>query len=291
MFGIIVNPVSGGGRNAQCAQEICAILERRGETCRVFETQAAGDGARQTQLAMEAGCSAIVCVGGDGTLSEVVSQMAGSGTTLYIVPCGTGNDFARVLGLGSDPVRAFTRQLDGEPASIDCGSVNGKPFLNVAGSGFDVEVLRKTEELRSVYPGSKAYYKAVLAVLGSYRALEAEVSIDGSEFVHKRVTIIEVANGRCIGGGMRVAPGADVRDGLFDVVTVDRVPRRLIPFLLPLFILGLHVHLPIARVVHAKEVALRCRGMVVNIDGRLEEMDEAAFAIMPGALEVMLPGK
>ena len=87
------------------------------------------------------------------------------------------------------------------------------------------------------------------------------------------------------------APGAQVQDGLFDVVMVDCVPRTLIPFLLPLFILGVHVHLPIARVVRAKDVVLRARGMVVNIDGRLEEMDEAHFEIRPSALHIMLPNK
>lgn len=291
MFGIIVNPVSGGGQNTQLAHEICGILAQRGEAYRLYETQTENDGGRQTRLALDAGCGAIVCIGGDGTLSEVVGEMAGSGKTLYIVPSGTGNDFARAIGLAKDPIEAFRSQLDGSRAAIDCGSINGKPFLNVSGSGFDVEVLRKTEELRSVYSGSKAYRKAVIAVLGSYRAMEAEVSIDGGAFTQERATIVEVANGRYIGGGMQVAPGADFRDGLFDVVLVKRVPRRLIPFLLPLFILGAHVRLPIARVVRAKEVILRSRDMVVNIDGRLEEMDEARYAIMPGALEVMLPAK
>jgi len=289
MFGVIVNPVSGGGKNAKVVQEVKRILEERGESCRVFETEHEDDGARQVRLAFESGCEAIVCIGGDGTLSEIVPEMANSGKTLYVVPNGTGNDFARSLGLPKDPVEALHAQLDGEPAKIDCGSINGSAFMNVSGSGFDVEVLRRTEELKKVYPGEKAYRKAVIAVLGSYQAFEAEVSIDGGVFKPLCCTIIEVANGRYIGGGMHVAPGAKLQDGLFDVVTVKRVPRQLIPFVLPLFILGVHIHLPIAHVVKAKEVVLRAKGMVVNIDGNLREMDEARFAIMPGALDMMLP--
>ena len=76
---------------------------------------------------------------------------------------------------------------------------------------------------------------------------------------------------------------------MFDVVTVDRVPRQIIPFILPLFKLGIHVYLPIAHVVKAKEIVLRAKGMVVNVDGNLHEMDEARYAIMPGALDMMLP--
>ena len=291
MFGVIVNPVSGGGKHVGLARRIESMLEERGETCRFFYTECENDGDRQARLAIDSGCDAVVCIGGDGTLSEVVREMAGSGRTLYVVPCGTGNDFVRALGLPLDPIEAFKRQLDGEDRQIDCGSVNGRAFMNVSGSGFDVEVLRKTEELKSIYPGAKAYRKAVLAVISSYQALDAELSIDGGEAVRTRGTIIEIANGRYFGGGMLVAPKSSFSDGLFDVVVVDRVPSMMIPFLLPLFILGIHIYLPIARVVRAKEVTLRCKGMVVNIDGRLEPMDEAHYRILPGALMVRLPAK
>ncbi|MGN0773697.1 MAG: diacylglycerol/lipid kinase family protein [Candidatus Ventricola sp.] len=291
MFAIIVNPVSGGGKNAQIAKRIGEILTQRAEAYRLFETENEGDGDRQVRLALESGCEAVVCIGGDGTLSEVVHEMAESDSVLYIVPSGTGNDFARVLGLPKDPIEAFLAQLDGRRTAIDCGSVNGRAFINVSGSGFDVEVLRKTEEFKRIYPGEQAYRKAVSAVLSSYKAFRTEMSIDGGEFRPYSGTIVEIANGQYIGGGMKVAPGAKLQDGLFDVVMVDCVPRMLIPFLLPLFILGAHVHLPIARVVRAKDVVLRSRGMVVNIDGRLEQMDEAHFEIRPSALDVMLPKK
>lgn len=291
MFAIIVNPVSGGGKNAQIAKRIEEILGQRGEAYRLFETESEGDGDRQVRLALESGCESVVCIGGDGTLSEIVHALMGSSSALYIVPSGTGNDFARVLGLPKDPVEAFRAQLDGRRTTIDCGSINGRAFINVSGSGFDVEVLRKTEEFKQIYLGERAYRKAVLAVLSSYKAFRTEMSVDGGEFKPYRGTIVEIANGRYIGGGMKVAPAAQLQDGLFDVVMVDCVPRMLIPFLLPLFILGVHVHLPIARVVKARDVVLRARGMVVNIDGRLEQMDEAHFEIRPSALDIMLPKK
>lgn len=288
MYGIVVNPVSGGGKNMEVARKIEGMLGERGESCRFFATENAGDGDRQTRLALESGCDAVVCIGGDGTLSEVVDAMANSGKLFYIVPCGTGNDFARAFGLPLDPIKAFQSQLDGQETVIDCGSLNGRAFINVSGSGFDVEVLRKTEELKAVYPGEQAYTKAVLAVLSSYKAFETEISLDGGAFKPVRCTIAEIANGRFFGGGMKVAPKASIQDGLFDVVLVDRVPRMMIPFLLPLFKLGLHVYLPIAHVYHAKEVVLRAKGMVVNIDGNLAEMDEAHYRMLPGALRVRL---
>ena len=291
MFGIIVNPVSGGGKHRNLAEVVGEIIKQRGESWRLFETQCVGDATNQTQQAIACGCDSLVCIGGDGTLSEVVQAAAGSGKTLYLVPCGTGNDFARVLKLPKDPKEAFIRQLDGEGTAIDCGSVNGRAFINVSGSGFDVEVLRKTEELKSVYPGGTAYRKAVMAVLSSYRAFETEISIDGEAFTHHQATIVEIANGKYFGGGMMFAPAASFRDGLFDVVMVKRVPRGLIPFLLPLFILGIHIYLPVASVVRAKSIVMRAKNMVVNIDGRLEEMDEVRYEMLQGALNVRLPKK
>ena len=291
MYGIIFNPTSGGGKSAELAGRIGKVIVDRGEVYHLFATEYAGDGAHQAQLALEAGCSAIVCIGGDGTLSEVVQAVAQTDVTLYIVPAGTGNDFSRMLKLPKDPVKAFVAQLDGEEHLIDCGSINGKAFLNVSGSGFDVEVLVKTEELKEIYPGGKAYSKAVLAVLSSYQAFEADISVEGKAFEHHRCTIIEVANGRYFGGGMSVAPHAIIEDGLFDIVVVDRVPSKAIPFLLPLFKLGIHVYLPIAKVIRAQDVVMRAQNMTVNIDGRLERMDEAHYQMLHKALKMKLPRK
>ena len=291
MYGIIFNPTSGGGKSAELAGRIGKVIVDRGEEYHLFATECVGDGAHQAQLALEAGCSAIVCIGGDGTLSEVVQAVAQTDVTLYIVPAGTGNDFSRMLKLPKDPVKAFVAQLDGEEHLIDCGSINGKAFLNVSGSGFDVEVLVKTEELKEIYPGGKAYSKAVLAVLSSYQAFEADISVEGKAFEHYRCTIIEVANGRYFGGGMSVAPHAIIEDGLFDIVVVDRVPSKAIPFLLPLFKLGIHVYLPIAKVIRAQDVVMRAQNMTVNIDGRLERMDEAHYQMLHKALKMKLPRK
>ena len=291
MFGLIYNPVSGGGVREELIRRIESAIADRGDCCRLFVTQAEGDGERQVRTALDAGCTDIAVVGGDGSLSDAVRALADSGATLYIVPCGTGNDFARALGLPKNPYEAFMAQLDGVPSQIDCGAVNGKPFINVAGTGFDVEVLRRTEELKDIYPGEQAYRRALLSILSKYEAMEMEASVDGAPFSRQRLTIVEAANGRFFGGGMKIAPDAKVDDALLDVVQVGQVPRSAIPFLLPLLIAGLHVRIPVVKVRRAKSVTIRRNGMVVNIDGRLEAMDEAHFEVLSGALRVMRPAK
>lgn len=287
MFAVIVNPVSGGGEALKLARRVMRRLEEERRESRLFETSGEGDAAKQVRAAVQAGCEAVVCIGGDGTLCEAADELCYQDVTLYVVPGGTGNDFARAFGLPKEPLAAFEKQLAGKPVQIDCGRVNGRGFLNVSGSGFDVDVLKKTEELKKVYSGEKAYHKAVVSVIGQYKAFEAELSIDGAPATHEACTIIEIANGQCIGGGMRVAPNAKLDDGVFDVVVVKKVPRLCIPFLLPLFMLGWHTKLGLARVMRAKKVSLRAKGMTLNIDGKLIDADRADYELLPGAIRMM----
>lgn len=291
MFALINNPVSGGGGHYALTDSLKDILEKRGEQVQVYVTRCEGDGETRAREAMAQGCDQIAIIGGDGSLSDASRALAGSEATLFIVPCGTGNDFATAFGLPTDPERAFVDQLAGEPARIDCGAVNGKPFINIAGTGFDVEVLRKTEELRKEYPGPQAYRKALVSVLRSYHPMEMEVALDDGDYKEKKLTIIEIANGQYIGGGMRVAPNAVMDDGLFDAVTISGVPRAAIPLLLPMFYTGSLLRLPVASVHRAKRVRVRREGMIVNIDGRLEAMDEAELTLLPRALRVMRPAE
>lgn len=287
MFAVIVNPVSGGGEALKLARRVMRRLEEERRESRLFETSGEGDAAKQVRAAVQAGCEAVVCIGGDGTLCEAADELCYQDVTLYVVPGGTGNDFARAFGLPKEPMAAFEKQLAGKPVQIDCGRVNGRGFLNVSGSGFDVDVLKKTEELKKVYSGEKAYHKAVVSVIGRYKAFKAELSIDGAPATHEACTIIEIANGQCIGGGMRVAPNAKLDDGVFDVVVVKKVPRLCIPFLLPLFMLGWHTKLGLARVMRAKKVSLRAKGMTLNIDGKLIDADHADYELLPGAIRMM----
>ena len=291
MFGIVYNPVSGDGKGKRLAESVRSILEARGETVRMYESLGVGQPAVLAEQAANEGCTSLVCLGGDGTLSEIVGAVVAHALILYIVPTGTGNDFARFLGLPKDPMEAFQAQLDGTLQLYDCGKINDKVFINISGSGFDVDVLVKTEEFKAIYPGEKAYTKALLAVIRNYQPFSYSLSLDGAPFEERKSTIIEVANGQYFGGGMRVAPGADAQDGFFDVIIVRNVPKVLMPILLPLFVFGLHVRVGIAKRIRAKQVKIRAKNMTVNIDGRLEKMDEAEFVILPGKLRLHLPSK
>ena len=138
-------------------------------------------------------------------------------------------------------------------------------------------------------PGETAYRRAVMQVIARYRPFAPRIEIDGTPVPDGRYAIAEVANGQFFGGGMKVAPDARIDDGFFDVVLVRAVPRMCIPMLLPLFILGIHTRIPLAKAIRARSVFIRSPGMTVNIDGQLERMDEARYEMIPGGLNMRLP--
>ncbi len=289
MIGIVVNPVSGGGQGRALVQKAEALFQAAGMETAVFESSESGGFGRTVRLALSNGCDGIACIGGDGSLSEAMPSLVDSKATLYLVPSGTGNDFARALGLPRDPMAALEAQLSGTPCDVDCGLVNGRAFANVSGSGFDVDVLRRTEELKERYPGAMAYRRAVADVIGHFKPFTPHIVLDGEPLPAGKYSIVEVANGKYFGGGMKVAPDAQWNDGCFDVVLVRAVPRLLIPLLLPLFITGLHVRVHLARVYRARRVSISSRGMTLNIDGQLEAMDQADYEIVPAGLRMRLP--
>lgn len=291
MFVVIVNPTAGGGETVSICRRVCALLEERRIAYRIEETCADGHATQLAREAVKSGCSAIVGVGGDGTLSEIASGLTARAVPLYFVPCGTGNDFARMLHLPSDPVAAMAAQLDGEDCRLDMGMVNGHGFLNVAGTGFDVEVLKEVTGYKHLGKGLLPYVMGLIAALRKFRSFKAELTLDTGEVLTEAFTIISFGNGRYFGGGMKVAPYADLQDGLMDVMIIRSMPVYVVPFLLPLFIGGWHAKLKfICRRYRCRKATLVCPGMTFNLDGELTNMDTAEIQILPGHLPARLPG-
>lgn len=285
---IIANTIAGRNAGENILQDVKELLESRGIPYQAGVTEGKGHAAVLADRALSEGFSGILCIGGDGTVFEIVNGLAGRPARLYFVPCGTGNDFVRMLGLPGDPVRALEAQLDGKPGLIDVGQAGDYYFLNVSGGGFDTEVLRQAEHFKRFGKGIIPYFMGILAALKSFRSLDAELEIQGRTF-RRRLTIFAVGNGRYYGGGMKAVPRAEINDGFFDVILADKVGRLRILRLLGSFISGKHTGLPEVREIRCRELTVRCPGMTVNLDGELVKMDRVHYKLLPGALEVCLP--
>ena len=288
MYVVLVNPVSGNGNSLKQLPAIEAFLSDRGIEYRVEKTAGHGDGTRIAARLKIESPEAIVVVGGDGTLFDVVNGLKESDVPVLFAPYGTGNDFVKSIPLPKDPLEALRVQLEAPLKRIDLCKMNDMYFLNVGGTGFDVEVLRNADKYKEKYTGLQVYFHGLLDALKQYKPLTAKVTIDG-ETQERSFAILSVGNGRYFGGGMKAVPDAVVDDGLLDAVIVKPVKKFMILPLIALFIKGKHVRMGLGRLHRCRRITIESAGMTVNMDGELYPYDVADFEILPGKLTVRLP--
>lgn len=285
MYDIIVNPVAGKGACGKYLPGVKALLDEKGLSYEVHVSSAPRDPAVIAAVAASKGSEGVVCMGGDGTLSEAAMGLSGSSTPLLIVPCGTGNDYIKTLALPKDPISALRYQLGRPARRFDMCTMNDGSFINVAGTGLDVDVLLCTEKYKQRYSGLSAYLRGVFDALRSYRPVTAQIAVDGGAYETVRFSVLSLGIGRYIGGGIKAVPNADPADGLLDLVIVKPV-RKI--FALPcvfLFVLGLHVKLGLTVTSRrVTSVDIKRAGMTVQTDGELVQCPEAHFAVRKGAL-------
>lgn len=220
---VIINPVAGGSRSSLPPAKRVALVERGlarlGLTGRIELTRAAGHGSDIAREAVASGCPLVVAWGGDGTINEVASQLLGSKTALGIVRAGSGNGLARELRIPVDPERALDVALAGGDRVIDAGEIEGRPFLNVAGIGFDAEMAVSFNQLGGERRGRFRYALLVARAFASYRACRYSLRLDGRD-LEVDALLVAIANLTQYGSNAVIAPEARPDDGLLDVVVI-----------------------------------------------------------------------
>ena len=213
----IVNPAAGKGAGARIALRLGAELAAAGLSAEVVTTPAPGEAARLASAAVEDGYERVIAVGGDGTANEVANGLVGSDVALALYPIGSGNDFARALGYPRSRKKLLPFLAEARPRRIDVGDVNGRVFLNAAGVGIDGHVAERIIASARVVGPTLGYFVGALVSIATYRPREMRVSIDG-ELRRGKHLVVVAANGTYFGGGMHVAPDAQLDDGLLDIV-------------------------------------------------------------------------
>lgn len=285
---ILVNPHSAGGKTLKLLPRVEQVLDERRVTFRVQRTKGLEHGTEQALLAVEAGELPVV-MSGDGLLGSVGGAMAGSETPLGIIPGGRGNDLARVLGIPTEPEAAVAVILGGETRRIDVGEANGKRFLGIASTGFDSIANRLANETRFLRGNLVYAYAGVRTLLG-WKPARFTIRVDDER---TRLTgySISVANSSCYGGGMYIAPNAELDDGLFDVVSIGDVSKRQFLGNLPKVFKGTHVEKDEVRVFRARHLELSAsRPFEVYADGEHLTDLPATLRVLPRALNVLVPG-
>ena len=297
MIAVIYNPAAGRGRISRA--ELHAKIKQcaGGVDFEIAQTKSASDARELAQIAIGNGATTVAAAGGDGTLGEVLNAVYGTRARLGVLPMGTGNDFARTLGLDNleSAIRAL---LSGHTRTIDVGrATNGEQsrlFLNIAGCGFDSLVARRINAGRTHlvwrhFKGVTVYLAAAAIELRHLRAARLRMKLDG-EILDHRALLCAIANAKSYGGGMQVAPDAQLDDGLFDVCLIKNASRWEFARAFPSVFRGEHVHHPRVEMHRARKVELWCdRAWPVLVDGELVGTPPMTFEIVPRAVEVVAP--
>jgi len=284
---VLVNPSSAGGKALKLLPRVEQALDAARVEFRVQRTKGLEHGVEQALGAVEAGEVPVV-MSGDGLLGAIGGAMAGSETPLGIVPGGRGNDLARVLGIPGEPEAAVDVLLAGHTRRIDVGEANGKRFLGIVSVGFDSvanELANETKLLR----GSLVYAYAAIRTLLRWKAARFTVRVD-DERIRLSGYSVSVANSSCFGGGMYVAPNAELDDGEFDVVSVGDVSKLQFVSNLPKVFKGTHVEKDEVRVFRTPHLELSASSpFPVYADGEHLTELPAALRVLPHALSVLVP--
>lgn len=287
--GIIVNPKAGKGTARRAAREVARVLREGGWSVEVLETAAAGETpALAHSLSTEH--DLVLACGGDGTLSEVVNGLLETGTPAGLIPSGTGNDFARAIGLSLQPEQAARQLLTGAPVAVDLLEVGetGLVAINIIGAGFDAAVARRMNA-QTRGAGWLAYLSAVLLELTHYRPTELRLWVDGQEW-QGRTLLVAVANAQSYGAGMWIAPQASITDGLLDVVLVREMSRLHFLRSLPLVFRGAHLSHSHVQVWRGREVRIETAPPApVLVDGDLQAQTPLTVRILPRRARLWLP--
>jgi YegS/Rv2252/BmrU family lipid kinase len=220
----IVNPISGAGANRDLATARAALLRERFRAAdvdgEVHVTERRHHAAELARTAIDRGVHTVIAWGGDGTINEVGSVLAGTNAALGIVPAGSGNGFARALRLPRTPAAAIDGALRGVERLIDVGELNGLSFVNIAGIGLDARIAERFNACEQGRRGMGPYFRIGLHEAFRYQPQPLEIALDG-ERVDSCALLIAFANGGEYGNGACIAPQARLDDGRLEAVVVD----------------------------------------------------------------------
>ncbi|MFB7053631.1 diacylglycerol kinase [Streptomyces vinaceus] len=294
---LFVNPTAGRGRGAHAAQPAASALRAAGFSVRTVLGADAGDALARLRTAVREGTGAVIAVGGDGMVSLALQALAGTLVPLGVVAVGTGNDFARAMGLPvREPARAGRLAAgalkEGRVREIDLGRLARAPgraqtwYGTVLCSGFDSRVNDRGNRMR-LPAGRFKYDLAILAELASFRPFPYRITLDDGPAIETEATLVAVGNSSSYGGGMRICADAVPDDGLFDVVVVGDCSRATLLKVFPQVYKGTHLNHPKVTVHRAAKVTLEAAGITAYADGEPLGPLPVTAECVPGALRLL----
>ena len=285
---LLTNPTAGKGKGARTAAMALPRLLEAGYDVRSLAGRSPEDAMELARQCVADGIEALVVCGGDGMVHLGVQAVAGTETPLGIIPAGTGNDVARYLDLPrSDPALAADVVARGKERVIDLARVGSVHFVTVLAAGFDAIVNERANAM--AWPkGQMRYNLATLAELRVLAPIPYVLELDGVE-ERLEATLVAVGNGPSFGGGLRITEGAELDDGMLDVVVIRPLSKLGLLRTYPKLFKGTHVHAPQYQHHRVRRVTVAAPGIVAYADGERIGALPLTIEVVPGALRVLVP--
>lgn len=290
---LIANPASGTAQGSDALGEVQQQLRSAGHDVHVRETAARGDAERFAHDSAASGVDIVVAVGGDGTLNEVVNGVASAPDGLErcaigLIPAGTGNDFARTLGMAESDV-ALAALAAGHERRVDLVSLGDRVFLNASAGGFTAETSANVSSGMKQAVGTLAYLIGGARAVLEYEPVGVRVEWEGWT-LEADLQLFAICNGAYIGGGHQLAPTARPDDGLMEVCLVRATSTLDFLALLPRLSSGHHVDDDDVAYFRTRAVTLSfSRTIKINTDGEVLEAARCEYVMRPGAVRLIAP--
>ncbi|GGK89883.1 diacylglycerol/lipid kinase family protein [Deinococcus radiotolerans] len=293
---VVLNPHAGGGLAVRAWPDLRAELDRRGLTYSLIQEENAALALQRVQALPDS--TALMAVGGDGTVGALLPAVVQTGRPLAVMPLGTGNDFAGLLGLKPGAFAEALDRLAFTPRAVDAlavrachadGRVTERTLLNGLGMGFDADVTANMDRVPARVQGFARYAWAAVATLRALALADVTVEADGAPLYAGPSAIVAVMNGTRYGGGFLISPRSDVRDGRLNVIVGGPMNWRQLAGLLARVLRGTHLSHPLAHHAAARQVSVRWnRPVRIHLDGDLgTPVTRVDVTVLPGAVRLL----
>jgi YegS/Rv2252/BmrU family lipid kinase len=286
-FARLVNPAAAGGKALKALPAVHATLDRLGAPHRTVTTRSTEHAAEEAARAV-AQDETVAALGGDGLVRPLGAALKGTACALALIPCGRGNDLARVLAVPSDPVAATELAVQGRERLIDVANVDGAPFLGIASFGLDSDASRIANEATLVR-GRAVYLYAALRALAAWKPAAFSVTVDGERHDVDGYSVV-IGNSQAYGGGMLVLPQAELDDGKLDVMIATAAAKLTFLRELPKVFKGAHVGSPHVRFLRGEAIDVSSdRPFTIYGDGDPIGATPASIRVEQRCLRVIVP--
>ena len=310
---VIYNPIAGRGRVLEYWYRVAKELHQAGVVFEAAATKAPSDAARLAEAATN-NYSAIVGVGGDGTIHEIVNGLMrasneGETIPLGVIPLGNGDDFAKIIPpetkIGAkqfDWCEAVKKIAGGNTRLFDVGKIQGgrlqpqmiagpQYFMNGMDIGFGAQTTYNLKHIPGFITGLSAYLTAVIKTLIDYKIPKLRLAMDDHPPFEQEATLTAIMNGRSFGSGFWVCPESSADDGLFDILVSEAVNRLTIMRLVPSLMKGEHLHEPVLKIYRAGRIIIESsEPLMVEVDGEIPyaEAKKLQIELLPKRLKVFV---